>query len=44
MNIEELLKYVKRTNKYIDKDKLLEELSKSKYITIALLLSSQNVK
>jgi len=35
--IEELLKWVQRTNPSISKKKLIEELSKSKYSTVGLI-------
>lgn len=40
--ISELLKYVQKTNPSMDKNKLIEELSKSRYSAIALIMTWQN--
>ena len=43
-DINKLLEYVKRTNPTITKEKLIEELSKNRYSSIALVMVSQNVR
>lgn len=40
--IEQLLEYVKKTNPSMDKKKLMDELSKSRYSAIALIMTWQN--
>ena len=42
--IEELLKYVRKTNPTITMEKLIEELDKSRYSSIALVMVSQNIR
>ena len=44
MSIDTLLKRIQRTNKDMTKDKLMEELRKSNYSTIAILISMENKK
>lgn len=43
-DINKLLEYVQRTNMTITKEKLIEELSKSRYSSIALVMVSQNIR
>lgn len=40
--IDELLKYVQKTNPKITKEKLIEELSKCRYSTIGLIMVWKN--
>lgn len=44
MNETRLLQCIQRTNPEMTKDKLMEELRKSSYATIAILLTMENVK
>lgn len=43
IELDKLLEYVQRTNLAITKEKLIEELSKSRYSNIALVMVSQNI-
>ena len=43
-DINKLLEYVQRTNPTITKEKLIEELGKSRYSSIALVMVSQNTR
>ena len=43
IDINKLLEYVQRTNLTMTKEKLIEELSKSRYSSIALVMVSQNI-
>lgn len=40
--IEQLLKYIQKTNPEMDRKRLIEELSKSRYSTMALIMTRQN--
>ena len=42
-DIDRLLKYVQRTNPYMTRERLLEELKKCRYSTFALVILSGNV-
>ena len=42
--IEELLKYVQRTNQTMTREKLIEELGKCRYSSIALVMIAENVR
>lgn len=42
--IQELLRYVRRTNPQMTEGKLREELSKSTYSSMAILFTMENVK
>lgn len=42
MKINELLKYVQKTNPEMTRIKLIRELNKSRYSAIALVMVSQN--
>ena len=44
IELNELLEYVQRTNPTMTREKLIEELSKSRYSSIALVMVSQNVR
>lgn len=41
---DRLLEYVRRTNPQMTSEKLMEELKKSSYATVAILLTMENVK
>ena len=43
-NIDKLLEYVRKTNPTMTKEKLIEELGKSRYSSIALVMVSQNIR
>ena len=43
-DINKLLEYVQKTNPTMTKEKLIEELGKSRYSSIALVMVSQNVR
>lgn len=42
MNIEELLKIIKKTNPDMTKERMLTELKESKYSSIALVMSLES--
>ena len=42
--LSELLKYIQKTNPSMNRKRLIEELSKSRYSSIALVMVSQNVR
>lgn len=42
--LSELLKYIQKTNPSMDRKRLIEELSKCKYSTYALILTWSNGK
>ena len=44
IELDKLLKYVQRTNPTMTKEKLIEELSKNRYSSIALVMVSQNIR
>lgn len=44
IEIQELLRYVQRTNPQMTEEKLREELSKSTYTSMAILFTMENVK
>ena len=44
IEIQELLRYVQRTNPQMTEEKLREELSKSNYSSMAILFTMENVK
>lgn len=44
MDINRILKYVRKTNPSMTKDKLLEELSKCRYSAVALVMVCENDK
>ena len=42
--LDKLVEYVQKTNPTMTREKLIEELSKSRYSSIALVMVSQNVR
>lgn len=42
--LSELLKYIQKTNPSIDRKRLIEELGKNRYSSIALVMVSQNIR
>lgn len=44
IELDKLLEYVQRTNLTMTKEKLIEELGKSRYSSIALVIVSQNIR
>lgn len=44
IELDKLLKYVQRTNPTMTREKLIEELGKSRYSSIALIMVSQNIR
>ena len=42
--LNELVEYVQKTNPTMTKEKLIEELGKSRYSSIALVMVSQNIR
>ena len=44
IELNKLLEYVQRTNPTMTKEKLIKELSKSRYSSIALVMVSQNIR
>ena len=44
IDINKLLEYVQRTNQTMTKKKLIKELSKNQYSSIALVMVSQNIR
>lgn len=44
IELDELLEYVRKTNPTMTKEKMIEELSKSRYSSIALVMVSQNIR
>ena len=44
IELDKLLEYVKRTNQTMTKEKLIEELGKSRYSSIALVMIAENVR
>lgn len=42
--LSELLKYIQKTNPSMDRKRLIEELCKNRYSSIALVMVSQNVR
>lgn len=43
-DINKLLEYVQRTNPTMTREKLIEELGKNRYSSIALVMVSQNIR
>ena len=41
--LSELLKYIQKTNPSMDRKRLIEELGKSRYSSIALVMVAENV-
>ena len=44
IELDKLLEYVQRTNPAMTREKLIEELGKSRYSSIALVMVSQNIR
>lgn len=44
MSLDELLRYVQRTNPEMTKEKLIEELNKSRYSAVSLVMIFENNK
>ena len=44
IELNELLEYVQRTNPTITKEKLIEELDKNRYSSIALVMIAENIR
>ena len=44
IDMDKLLEYVQRTNPTMTREKLIEELSKSRYSSIALVMVSKNIR
>ena len=44
IELDKLLEYVQRTNPTMTKEKLIEELNKNRYSSIALVMVSQNIR
>ena len=44
IELNELVEYVQKTNPTMTKEKLIEELDKNRYSSIALVVVSQNVR
>lgn len=44
IDINKLLEYVQRTNPTMTREKLIEELGKSRYSSIALVMIAENVR
>lgn len=42
--LSELLKYIQKTNPSMDRKRLIEELCKNRYSSIALVMVSQNIR
>lgn len=42
--LSELLKYIQKTNQSMDRKRLIDELSKNRYSSIALIMVSQNIR
>ena len=42
--LDKLLEYVQRTNPTMTREKLIEELGKNRYSSIALVMVSQNIR
>ena len=43
-DIDKLLEYVQKTNPEMTEEKLIDELCKSRYSSIALVMVSQNIR
>ena len=44
IELDKLLEYVQRTNPTMTKEKLIEELCKNRYSSIALVMIAENVR
>ena len=44
IELDKLVEYVQKTNSTMTREKLIKELSKSRYSSIALVIVSQNIR
>ena len=44
IELNELVEYVQKTNPTMTREKLIEELSKSRYSSIALVMIAENIR
>lgn len=44
IELDSLLEYIQRTNPTMTREKLIKELGKSRYSSIALVMVSQNIR
>ena len=44
IELDELLEYVQRTNPTMTREKLIEELRKNRYSSIALVIVAENIR
>ena len=44
IELDKLLEYVQKTNPTMTKEKLIDELSKSRYSSIALVMIAENIR
>ena len=44
IELDKLVEYVQKTNPTMTREKLIEELSKNRYSSIALVMVSQNIR
>ena len=44
IELDKLLEYVRKTNPTMTKEKLIEELSKNRYSSIALVMVAENIR
>ena len=44
IELDKLLEYVRKTNPTMTKEKLIEELGKNRYSSIALVMVSKNIR
>lgn len=44
IELDKLLEYVQNTNPTMTKEKLIEELGKNRYLSIALVMVAENVR
>ena len=44
IELDKLLEYVRKTNPTMTKEKLIKELGKNRYSSIALVMVSQNIR
>ena len=44
IELDKLLEYVQRTNPTMTKEKLIEELGKSRYSSISLVMVAENIR
>ena len=44
IELDKLVKYVQKTNPTMTREKLIEELSKNRYSSIALIMIAENIR